>query len=134
MAEVERQYDLHPGPDGWVSERWLVSEAPDWPELRAVELMSAPGLWRGRMEAHSDCHGHVRYRPPAEGRAALADADPEDDPLTSDPDPEAAAYYDDHYFAARDRLRNAPPDDPREIGPVPLPASMPGGPEPVEAE
>jgi hypothetical protein len=128
LREILRQQVEHPGPGGWVSEFWLADDGRDMHELRAIEAMALPGLWRGWLEAHSDVHGHARYRVLPGGLAALAAGPHDPDPTA--PDQEAADLYDTTLAAALDRLASAAPDDGREIGLIPLPCSMPGGPTP----
>jgi hypothetical protein len=51
LREILRQQVEHPGPGGWVSEFWLADDGRDMHELRAIEAMALPGLWRGWLEA-----------------------------------------------------------------------------------
>lgn len=123
-----RPYHAGPGyaPGEWVAETELADHpwgVVDATPFARVEDDLLPALRRGWVESRSTLRRHVYYRVTAAGVAALAGPDPA---------PAKAARFDrrlwDLYLGTllreHERLGSAPPPDPKQIGLVPLPASM----------
>jgi hypothetical protein len=130
LREVIRLESSGDGQGPMASELWL-AELPNYSnnddcylELWIVQRLLLPALWRGWIDADSDCCGRVYYSATADGRQ-LAKLPPPTLPANlPPPDEDAAELYDSEVIAARERLRQAKPDCAGEIGYLPLPASI----------
>jgi len=123
--------------DLWVSERKLIGECgPDAyrRETALVETMLLPALIRGYVESNADVQGRVSYMLTPGGWTWLAAGNaPPDDDLGGEPDPDVAALYRERLKASFARLDTVEPQEPREIGYIPLPVAI-GGLKLTEAE
>jgi hypothetical protein len=130
LADVRRLAGSGDGYSGMAREIWFF-DAADYEDseafrgsLLAVQEFAAPALWRDWAIAESDTFGRVYYSLTKAGRTALLLPEPE---LPTDlPEPSGDAYrlYDLESVAFRQRLRASEPAESREIGYVPLPASI----------
>ena len=120
--------------DVWISEVQLAGV--EWPregedttafrrELVLTEDMALPALSRGWIVANSDIHGRVYYALTLAGWEVL-DNDPPEDPPDIAVDTEARKMYLDRVQSQLARLGTADPEDPNEIGILPLPVAMKG--------
>lgn len=120
--------------DLWISEVQLAGA--EWPregedttafrrEMVLTEDMALPALSRGWIVANSDRHGRVYYALTLAGWGVL-DNDPPDAPPDTPVDAEAREMYLDRVQSQLERLDTADPEDPKEIGGLPLPVAMKG--------
>ncbi len=120
--------------DVWISEVQLAGV--DWPregedttafrrEMVLVEDMALPAFLRGWITSNSDRHGRVYYALTLAGWEVLDNAPPDDTPDTP-VDIEAREAYLARVQYASDRLDTADPEDPKEIGGLPLPVALKG--------
>ena len=115
--------------DVWVPETSLCADPaePREGELSTIELMEVPALIRGWVVSRSNSKGGVYYALTNAGRAALADGAPDDDDLdVADVDDEARRFHQVTLLAELRRLESDAPQQPREIGEIPLPCSTKG--------
>lgn len=91
--------------------------------LLTVEVMALPALCRGWIESNSDLAGHVYYWPTERGLAALS-SPPSIELVRRRPSKHGAALYDSELVRAREALFASEPRTPREIGYLPLSASV----------
>jgi hypothetical protein len=123
---------------GCVSEAALAGVAWSHPRsgkiLARLEDQVLPGLIRGWLESNADIIGHVYYRATDIGRRAAIESpagewsrvSPQNEAPRDDGAKERYGFYLERLDAALARLRTAEPQDQREIGLLPLPASMGG--------
>ena len=122
--------------DVWISEEDILilprhSEGEDQAAflggLAFTEDMFLPALSRGWAVANSTIHGNVYYALTQAGWDVL-DGEPPAERPEVDPSPEANEAYLDRVREQLDRLEHDRPENPGEIGMLPLPDSMAGWP------
>lgn len=123
-----RPYHAGPGyaPGEWVAETELADHPWGHPDTRpfgAVENDLLPALRRGWVESRSTLRRHVYYMLTAAGAAALAGPDPAPAGAARF-DPRVWDLYQGTLLREHERLGSAPPPDPKQLGLIPLPASM----------
>ena len=122
--------------DVWISEEeiLILPRSPEGEDqaaflggLTLTEDMFLPALSRGWAIANSTIHGNVYYALTQAGWDVLDDEPPAERPEV-DPSPEANKAYLDRVREQLDHLEHDRPENPREIGMLPLPVSMAGWP------
>jgi len=112
------------------SELWLVglrrytTDLDDCAALGVLQERAAPALCRGWLLCRSSGEGRGFYAATDLGRRIAAGPVPELPGGLPEADQQAADLYDSEFIAYRARLRIMRPENPAELGDLPLPASL----------
>ena len=128
LASTEQHHGVRYLRQTWTAETHLAG--CDYGEKKVSKLLSAweeqmlPLIVRGCVESNSDLQGRVYYRLTPAGRHESKRVDLEAEPVFYDPNPDDRREYLDLVRTERNRITSQPAADAREIGPIPIPASL----------